>query len=440
MSQRRTACPSAASSTRRRTCLPSPLFLPWLGLINDPRAVLLEDRPIAVMRDKLKVYAIENSRTIGIEFSSADPELAKKIPDDLAAQYVKLRARKPSISRTAAQSPGWMPEIERLQKSVIEKEAKVETYRAQSGLLQGQNNLTLAKQRLSELSSELSRVQASRSNAEARAESVRAALQGGASIDSVPEIISSSLIQRLRERQVQLKTEIAERSTTLLEGHPRLKGLRSQLRDLETQIASEGRNILKGLEAETGTARLREKSILSELNAQKAESSNAGDDEVELNSLLRDADSERIQLEQLQTQLAAASSRGNSYVPVDASVIAAEKATAPYFPKKIPIVTAAFAGSLLLLSLITMLRELFSGRAFKPAAGRQFVEESDLAPQASMSIAAEKSAVEETAPAGAAIEKQAEPSLMSFSPEAERRRRPRLRRTLNIRSRRSPTG
>ena len=391
--------------------------LAMLGLINDPREVLPEDRPISVMRDKLKVYAIANSRTIGIEFSSADPELAKKIPDDLAAQYVALRTQAINQSNRSAQS--WLkPEIERLQKSVRDKEAKVETYRAEAGLLQGQNNLTLAKQRLSELSSELSRVQAGRSNAEAKAESVRAALDGGASIDSVPEIISSTLIQRLRERQVQLKTEIADLSTTLLDGHPRLKGLRSQLKDLERQIALEGRNILKGLEAETGTARLREKSILSELNAQKAESSNAGDDEVELNSLLRDADSERIRLEQLQTQLAAASS-GNTYVPVDASVIEADKATTPYFPKKIPIVSAAFAGSLLLLSLITMLRELFSGRAFKPAVVR-FVHESELAPQASMNIAANGMAQEKAGEErDIAPQKPSEPSLMSFSPQEQ---------------------
>jgi uncharacterized protein involved in exopolysaccharide biosynthesis/Mrp family chromosome partitioning ATPase len=379
--------------------------LAMVGLINDPRDVLPEDRPISVMRDKLKVYTIENSRTIGIEFSSADPELAKKIPDDLAAQYVTLRTQAINQSNSSAKS--WLaPEIERLQRSVRDKEAKVETYRAQSGLLQGQNNLTLAKQRLSELSSELSRVQANRANAEAKAESVRAALEGGASIDSVPEIISSSLIQRLRERQVQLKTEIADLSTTLLDAHPRIIGLRSQLKDLEKQIGTEGRNILKGLEAEARTAALREKSILSELNAQKAESSTAGDDEVELNSLLRDAASERDQLEQLQTQLAAASSRGNDYVPVDASVIKAEKATIPYFPKKIPIVGSAFVGSLLLLSLITMLRELFAGRAFKPSNSR-LVHESELAPQASMAITAQ-------APVP---EKRPDPSLMSFSPE-----------------------
>jgi uncharacterized protein involved in exopolysaccharide biosynthesis/Mrp family chromosome partitioning ATPase len=386
--------------------------LAMVGLINDPRDVLPEDRPISVMRGKLKVYTIENSRTIGIEFSSADPELAKKIPDDLAAQYVALRTQ--AINQSNSNAKSWLaPEIERLQKSVRGKEAKVETYRAQSGLLQGQNNLTLAKQRLSELSSELSRVQASRANAEAKAESVRAALEGGASIDSVPEIISSGLIQRLRERQVQLKSEIADLSTTLLDAHPRIIGLRSQLKNLEKQIGSEGRNILNGLEAETRTAALREKSILSELNAQKAESSTAGDDEVELNSLLRDAASERDQLEQLQTQLAAASSRGNDYVPVDASVIKAEKATIPYFPKKIPIVGSAFVGSLLLLSLITMLRELFSGRALKPANSR-LVHESELAPQASMAIAAQES-IQATA---VESEKRPDPSLMSFSPEA----------------------
>jgi Mrp family chromosome partitioning ATPase len=96
----------------------------------------------------------------------------------------------------------------------------------------------------------------------------------------------------------------------------------------------------------------------------------------------------------------------------------------PYFPKKIPIVGAAFAGSLLLLSLITMLRELFAGRAFTPAS--RIVRESGLAPQASMAVAPTESAPNEVfAPEVAereaefAPEERAEPSLMSFSPEAE---------------------
>jgi Mrp family chromosome partitioning ATPase len=41
----------------------------------------------------------------------------------------------------------------------------------------------------------------------------------------------------------------------------------------------------------------------------------------------------------------------------------------PYFPKKLPIIGAAFAASLLIMAIVTLLRELFSGRAMRPASG-----------------------------------------------------------------------
>jgi uncharacterized protein involved in exopolysaccharide biosynthesis/Mrp family chromosome partitioning ATPase len=391
------------------------LALILTGLINDPNEMQEEERTLAAMRKKLKVYSVENSRIIVIEFSSADKVLAAKIPNEIAAEYLAVQRQAKTQSNSDATE--WLePEIAALRTKVREAEEKVATYRSQSDLLIGQNNSVLATQQLAELSSELSRVRAGRANAEAKAASVRAALDGGASIDTLPEVISSNLIQRLRERQVQLKSEIADLSTTLLDGHPRIKALRSQLTNLQKQIASEAGNILDSLEGETKTAALREKELMKNLNGLKVESGRAGDEGVELKALQAEADSQQLLLESYLTRYREAKSRNDrNYQPSDARIISpAQEPGEPYFPKKIPIVGSAFAGSLLLLSLITMLRELFSGRAFMPAAGRRFIQESELAPQASMAFAPDQSAGE-TEPEP---EKRAEPSLMSFSPEA----------------------
>jgi uncharacterized protein involved in exopolysaccharide biosynthesis/Mrp family chromosome partitioning ATPase len=385
-----------------------------LGLINDPNGMQEEERTIAQLRKKLKVFSVENSRIIVVEFSSENRELAAKIPNEIAAEYLAVQRRAKSQSNSDATK--WLePEIEALRIKVRDAEEKVATYRSQSDLLIGQNNSVLATQQLAELSTELSRVRAGRANAEAKAASVRAALEGGASIDTLPEVISSNLIQRLRERQVQLKSEIADLSTTLLDGHPRIKALRSQLTNLQKQIASEARNILDSLEGETKTAALREKELVKDLNGLKVESGRAGDEGVELKALESEADSQRLLLDSYLTRYREAKSRNDrGYEPTDARIVSpAQVPGEPYFPKKIPIVSAAFAGSLLLLSLITMLRELFSGRAFKPAAGSRFIDESELAPQASMAVTAQQVETEEES----APEKRAEPSLMSFSPE-----------------------
>lgn len=330
---------------------------------------------IDIMREKLSVYRVENSRVIVIRFSSEDRDLAAAVPNAIADAYIDEQRAAKLLSNEDA--TGWLaPEIADLRERVREAEANVAAFRARSGLLIGQNNSTLASQQLSELSSELSRVRASRSAAEARAEGVRQALESGRALDSVPEVLASPIVQRLRESEVQLNAEIAELSTTLLDNHPRLRGLRSQLADLSNRIREEARNVLESLENESRAAQRSEARLQQDLDALKTTSAAAGSQEVELRALEREATAQRELLESYLTRFREASARGDrNYLPVDARIFA--RATPPvdsYYPKYGPILGAAFMGSPLLMIVGTLLGELFSGRAMRPAAGAPRVQ------------------------------------------------------------------
>ena len=343
------------------------------GLKSDPHEIPPDERVLKAMREKLNVYRVERSRVIVIEFSSEDARLAAEIPNAIADAYISVQGDAKVESNSAATD--WLaPEITDLSKRVKDAEARVAEYRAQSGLLMGGNNSVLATQQLSELSTELSRVRASRASAEATAESVRAALQGGGSLDAFPEVLSSSLIQRLREQQVQLKSNIADLSTTLLGNHPRIRALQSQLTDLDSQIRNEAQKVLKGLTTQAQTAQMRENQLVADLNKLKAESARVGEEQVELNALEREATSQRQLLESYLTRYREASSRKDrNYLPVDVRVFSRAVAPSePYFPKIVPIVGAAFAASLLIMAVATLLQELFSGRAMRPAPGARF--------------------------------------------------------------------
>jgi len=349
------------------------------GLSSDPNEIPPEERVLKRFREKLKIYRVEKSRVIVIEMSSESPELSAKIPNTIAEVY--LAVQRDAKLASNADATDWLePEIADLTKRVKEAEAKVADFRAKSDLLIGQNNSVLATQQLSEMSTELSRVRANRGATEATARSLREALAQGASLDALPEVLSSDLIQSLRERQVQLKADIADLSTTLLDNHPRIRALRSQLADLDEQIRGEAQKVLKSLETQAQTAKFREAQLLADLNTAKAASARAGDDEVELRALEREAAAQRQLLESYLTRYREASSRKDrNYLPVDARVFSNAVVPAePYFPKIVPIVGAAFAGSLLLMTIITLLQELFSGRAMRPAPGAHFEPVEDI--------------------------------------------------------------
>ncbi|MER8830163.1 exopolysaccharide transport family protein [Mesorhizobium sp. M0938] len=384
------------------------------GLKSDPSEIPPEERVLKTMREKLNVYRVEKSRVIVIEFSSENPRLAAEIPNAIADAYISVQGNAKTESNSAATD--WLaPEIADLTKRVKDAEAKVASYRAQSDLLMGGNNSVLATQQLSELSSELSRVRANRASAEATADSVRRALQNGGSLDAVPEVLSSELIQRLRERQVELKTNIADLSTSLLDNHPRIRALRSQLADLDRQIRNEAEKIMKGLMTQAQTAQARENQLVADVNTLKAASARAGDQQVELDALQREATAQRQLLESYLTRYREASSRKDSnYLPVDARVFSRAVAPSePYFPKTLPIIGAAFVGSLLLMAIVTLLQELFSGRAMRPAAGARF----ERIEQVAMPVARHEPAdIEEADVEGAGI---GEAGLEEFEDRAE---------------------
>lgn len=343
-------------------------FFGQVGMGKNPDTRTRDDYILQAIRDRLTVFAVQNSRVIVVQFSSKDPSLAASVANAIADEYVA--AQQASKSQSNEDATGWLqPEIADLSKRVKEAEAKVAAFRSSSDLLIGQNNAVLATQQLAELSSELSRVRANRAATEARAESVRSALAKGAAVETLPDVMASPLIQRLRERQVQLNNDIADLSATLLSGHPRIKALRSQLGDLNQQIRLEARKVLASLESEAQTARLREAELTRSLDQLKVQSAKAGEEEVELRALEREATAQRQLLESYLTRYREASSRiDRSSMPADARVFSrADRPIEPYFPKIVPMTIAAFVASLLLLSIGTLLRTLFTGAALRPA-------------------------------------------------------------------------
>lgn len=397
-------------------------LLVMLGLRNDPSQASAEERVLDKLREDLLVYQVGTSRVIIIQFSSADPELAAAVPNAVADAYVEVQERAKRMSNAAATA--WLePEIEDLRQRVREAEARVAEYRAENDLLIGQSNAVLATQQLSELSSELTRARAARSAAEAKANAVRAALESGDGLDTLPEVLGSPLVQRLRERQAQVSAELADQSAALLGNHPRIRALNAQLAEIEAQVRDEMRTVLSSLENEVATAQAQERRLIADLSRLKAQAAQAGSDEVELRALEREAAAQRALLESYLTRYKEAASRAaRNYLPADARIFRARTPYEPYFPKVVPIAGSAFAGALLVIVIITLLRELFSGRAMRPAQAFAPVEQVRMPEVAQREPEPEAASQEDVAdqPEPEDVEERQEPVAEEEEPEQQR--------------------
>lgn len=345
-------------------------LLVLLGVKKNPLDLAPEERVLKEFNEKLTVYQVEKSRVIAIEFTSKDPSLAAAIPNEMAKVYLSLQSG--AKLDTNSEATRWLePEIANLREKVREAEQKVAEYRSQSDLLPTGENSTFAVRQLNDISTELTRVRGERATAEARAEGVRAVLKNGGAPDTLSEVVGSQMIQRLKESEAQIQGQISDLSTSLLEGHPRLKGLRSQLTGIRAQIKSETQKILSSLENEAKTARLRETQLAQQLNTVKADTARAGEDEVGLKALEREATAQRQLLETYLARYREATSRTDSNsTPADARVIsAAVEPTEVDFPKIIPITIVGGIAGFALSAIVILLAELFSGRALKPVGG-----------------------------------------------------------------------
>lgn len=336
------------------------------GLVKNPLDVPPEERVLKVFREKLQVYQVDKSRVIGVNFTSEDPKLAALVPNTMAEVYLAMQSG--AKLDTDSEAARWLePEIATLREKVREAEKKVADYRASTDLLKTGADQTFAWQQLNDISAELAKAQADAASANARAEAVREALKSGAAVDTIADVMSSPTIQQLKTQEAQIQNQISDLSITLLDGHPRLRGLRAQLAGVREQINAETRKILKSLENEANVAKLRQTQLLAQLKTAKAASAKADEQQVGLNALEREAAAQR---DLLQTYLAryreAASRAGKNAAPADARIISnAVLPTDVHFPKVVPIVTVAALAAFLLSCVVIMLAELFSGRAWK---------------------------------------------------------------------------
>ena len=149
-------------------------------------------------------------------------------------------------------------------------------------------------------------------------------------------MLNSQLIQRLRERQVALQAQIAELSTTLLPGHPRIRALKEQVANLDGQIRDETAKVLASLQTAARVAAAREQSLVKSLNEAKVDVSRSNDQGIELRALEREAAAQRDLLELFLARYREAAARTDAnYLPADARIISrAVPPIEPSFPKK----------------------------------------------------------------------------------------------------------
>lgn len=342
-------------------------LLALIGIGRDPLSQTPEERVLEAYYERFTAYAVDKSRVIVVDFQSRDPELAARVANSIAEGYLVLQQ---DARQDQAKAAGqWLSSrIDELRKEVSLAESRVEEFRSKSSLFVGTNNTTLSNQQMGELNTQLNNARALKSDAEAKARLIKEMLDSGRSIEA-SEVLNSELIRRLSEQRVTLRAQLAEQSSTLLGGHPRIKELKAQLVDLDRQLREEAGKVSRSLENDARIAGGRLESAVASLEQSKRQASSTNNQDVQLRALERDAKAKRDQLESFLGKYRDASARENlEATPTDGRIISrAAASNTPAYPKKLPIVLIATLATLLLTSGAIVTGELL--RLTAPQAG-----------------------------------------------------------------------
>jgi capsular exopolysaccharide synthesis family protein len=307
---------------------------------------------------RIKVEPIEMSKVIKINCTLENPELAARIANETADQYIlsQLDAKFEGTRKTTE----WLnDQLAELKQKVEQSEKAVELYRNEKGLAKA-GTVTLSAEQLSEMNSELIVARVKRAELEARLRQVEALFKAGANIESATEVMQSPFVQELQSQELLVQRKLSEMSRQYGARHPKMIQAEAELDELHKKIQLEIKKIASNLRNEVEVARSREGTMSS--SRASLEDTNAGKNqaEVQLRALEREAAANRALFENFLKRFKETSTT-EGMQEADARVISkAEIPRGPSYPNTDRLITMSVFGSIAAALGVVFLLEMFN--------------------------------------------------------------------------------
>jgi exopolysaccharide transport family protein len=298
---------------------------------------------------------------INVSFVSESPEKAARIANAIADTYIldQLEAK----FDATRQANDWLSRrLGELRQQVQDSERAVEIFRAENGLESLASGVTVSEQQLSELNAQLILARTALAEARAKYERARQIRVSGGTIESMADVVQSTTISQLRQKQAELARELANLASRYGPRHPEVVNAEAQRRDIERQIGAEISRIIGSLQNNVSVAETRVASLEESLREIRGETGDSGQAMVQLRELEREAAANRAVYESFLNRFKETSQQQDLQVP-DSRVIS--QATAPIQPshprKALSLALALILSAMLGVGLAFLLEHLDNG-------------------------------------------------------------------------------
>lgn len=225
---------------------------------------------VDIFSSKLKISPIRQSRLADISFTSKDPALAARVANATAQAYIDyVLDRKLAISQMAVKFLSRRIDEQRrkLQASQLSLQRYMEENRLATVISDNYNNIIT--QKLADLNQQLVEAETARKEAEAHYRQALKAGKGQAQFEGIKELMDSPVIQKVRERELELSKREAELSQKYGARHPKMAALKAEKAALEREKRGEIAQIVNSQESQLSIAQSRENAIRQALSQQR---------------------------------------------------------------------------------------------------------------------------------------------------------------------------
>jgi capsular exopolysaccharide synthesis family protein len=249
----------------------------------------------------IEIVPIRGSRLAHVIATSRDPKFAAVMANTLASVYIERTQELNAASKEQAAS-WYTTQLDELRKKAEASQQALYLFRVKHGLMGGQGRQTVMVHTNTELDSELVRAEMKQAEAQSRVEQIRSVLrnrtdQNGAieidwsSLDASTEVLSSSLIQMLRQQDIRVSGQVAELEEKYGPLHPKLARAKAEMQDLRERIRQEVQKIFDSVKQEYDAARGRVRVIKEAAGRHRQEKIKLEQYEVDYGILEREAES-----------------------------------------------------------------------------------------------------------------------------------------------------
>jgi succinoglycan biosynthesis transport protein ExoP len=310
-----------------------------------------QSRTIDRFIDNLTVAPIRNSRLVDIKFQLSDPDLAMRIVNAIAKNYIEQNLEYKFMASKEASD--WLGDRLTEQRRQVEAaEAALQKYREQNDAISLHDHENIVVQKLGDLNTAVTQAKTERFQKQALYNQLQALGGKSGALDTFPAILSNTYIQQQKAELAQLQSQYSQLSEKLGEKHPDIIKIRTAIQLSQTKLDGEIAKVVQSVRNEYLAAVAKENSLIHALDQQKAEAQSMNRKAIDYGPLEREVQSTKQIYESL-LQRAKETGVSRELKTSNIRVVdAAERPRVPVSPRKLLNLTLAiFGGSLIAIGL-----------------------------------------------------------------------------------------